>query len=127
MNQVNLTGRLTKEPELRKTPSGVSMCKFTLAVNGLKKEDVNFISCIAFNQSADFLGMYAKKGNRIGVTGRIQTGSYDRDGQKVYTTDVVCDRIELLENKPQNQPTNQPQRQPFTDDDFSITSDELPF
>lgn len=105
INSVVLLGRLTKDPEVRKTTSGLSFCRFTVACDKRKsKEDqdpgANFVNCVAWRQSADFLGGYAEKGQLVAVNGSIETGSYtDRDGRKVYTTDVLVDRVQLVENK----------------------------
>ena len=102
INIVVLTGRLTKEPELRKTQSGTSYLKFTVAVDRMKKEDgADFIQCSAWKQQAEFLSQYADKGTMVGVSGRITTGSYEdrQTGKKVYTTEVTCDRVNILESK----------------------------
>ena len=102
LNNVVLVGRLTKEPELRKTASGTSMLRFTIAVDRMKKEDgADFIQCTAWRQQADFLANYADKGNMIGVVGRITTGSYDdrETGKRIYTTEITADRVNILESK----------------------------
>lgn len=106
MNQANLLGRLTKDPELKKTNSGTSFCRYTIACDRRKTKQeqdpgADFISCVAWGQSADFLTNYAEKGSLVLITGRIQTGSYtDRDGKKVYTTEVVADHLQVIgENK----------------------------
>ena len=104
INVTTLVGRLVRDPELRKTTSGISYCRFTVACDRQKKKDsqedpgADFISCVAWRQAADLLTGYAEKGNQVGVIGSIQTGSYtDREGRKVYTTDVLADRVQLLE------------------------------
>ena len=105
INNVVLVGRLTKDPELKMTPSGIAVARFTLAVNrpftsqgGEKKAD--FINCIAWRKQAENLANFMRKGGQIGVTGRIETGSYDgQDGKRVYTTEVVADNIQFLEPK----------------------------
>lgn len=96
-------GRLVADPQLKYTPSGVAMTRFKIAINrqfnnqqGEKEAD--FISCIAFRKQAENLANFQRKGNLIGVEGRIQTGSYEgQDGKRVYTTDVVADSIQFLE------------------------------
>ena len=106
INRVILVGRLTRDPMLRKTQSGLSVATFTVACdrrfsggNGQDRQ-TDFISCVAWRQSADFLGQYAHKGALVGVDGRIQTRNYDNaSGQKVYVTEVVCDSVQLLESK----------------------------
>ena len=105
VNRVILVGRLTRDPELRKTTGGVSYCRFSVACDRRKKSDgenttADFISCVAWRQSADFIHQYGQKGDLISVDGSIQTGSYtDRDGRKVYTTDVVADSVQKLEGR----------------------------
>ena len=159
INRVVLVGRLTREVEVRKTASGLSVATFTVACDrrmargqdGNNQQSADFISCVAWRQAADFLGSYARKGALVGVEGRIQTRNYDRDGQKVYVTEIVCDTVNLLESKSQSQnraqnsgyqdnsyqqPYSQPK--PSTNDDFvsddfgagigmDISSDDLPF
>lgn len=122
MNNVSLIGRVTKEIELRKTQSGKSVTNFTLAVKRTK-DTADFIPCEAWEKNAVFLDTYVKKGNRIGLTGRIQTKTYDTQEGKKFVTAVMCDRIELLESKPQ-----EPQQKT---DEFGVIDeidpDELPF
>lgn len=155
INQVTIVGRLTNDIEVRKTPSGVSYARFTVACNrrftsGDQKQ-ADFISCIVWRQQADFIARYARKGSLVGVEGRIQTGNYtDKDGKKVYTTDVVGDNVQLLETKKANEertgyqsspePSYQRETTPYTrsnDDSYSysdndepvldISTDDLPF
>ena len=105
INRVVLVGRLTKDPELRYTPSGVPMARFTIAVNRTfsnqqGEREADFISCIAWRKQAENLANFMKKGSLIGVEGRIQTGSYEgQDGKRVYTTDVVADAVQFLESR----------------------------
>ena len=114
MNRVVLIGRPTKEIDMRQAGE-MSVARFTLAVDRMKKEDpADFISCVAFGKTADVIGKYAGKGRRIAVEGRIQTGSYtNKDGGKVYTTDVVVERSEIIdwpeeEQKPAPAPKQAP-------------------
>lgn len=103
INRVVLVGRLTKDPELRYTPSGLPMARFTIAVNRTFSNqqgdrEADFISCIAWRKQAENLANFMRKGSLIGVEGRIQTGSYEgQDGKRVYTTDVVADSVQFLE------------------------------
>ena len=105
INSVILLGRLTKDPEVRKTSSGTSFCRFTLACDKRKTKDdqepgANFITCVAWRQNADFIGGYGSKGALTSVEGSIETGSYtDRDGKKVYTTEVLVNRVQLAESR----------------------------
>lgn len=106
INRVVLVGRLTRDVEVRKTQSGLSVASFTIACDrrGQKNPDgssqADFLSCVAWRQSADFLGQYARKGAMVGVEGRLQSRSYDRqDGTKAYVTEVVCDNVNILESR----------------------------
>lgn len=110
MNNVQLVGRLTRDPDVRILEGGVTMARFTVAVDRVYKRDgedtADFISCVSFGKTADFVQKYFNKGQRIGLTGRIQTGSYEKkEGnttRKVYTTDVVAERVEFVESKQQS-------------------------
>lgn len=92
MNRVILMGRLTKDPE------GNNAARYTLAVDGYE-DHTDFISCVTFGATADFARKYLHKGMKIAVEGRLNTGSYEKDGKKVYTTDVIVDRHEFCEKK----------------------------
>ena len=147
MNRVILLGRLTKDPELRKTASGLSYCRFTVACDKRKTKDdkepgANFITCAAWRQNAEFISDYGQKGSQVAVEGSIKTGSYtDRDGRKVYTTEVLVDRIQLAESKKQRSdyPSNGTSytmaeasahaNEGFDvgDADAEVTGDDLPF
>lgn len=105
INNVVLVGRITKDIELRKTQSNISTVNFTLAVDGFK-DNVDFINCVAWRQSADFLAQYAQKGALIGVEGRVTTRNYDGKNGKVYVTEVTCDHVEIYKN-----PTKQGQQE----------------
>lgn len=121
MNQAQLAGRLTAEPKVTQGQGENSaVARFTLAVDRRFKRDgqpnADFISCVCFGKSAEFVGKYLHKGTKIIASGHIQTGSYtNRDGQKVYTTDVIIDSMEFAESKAasqQNVPQSTPQSQP---------------
>lgn len=111
---------------LRKTQTGKTVARFTLAVNrrfkgSNQEQSADFISCVAWNQPADFLVQYVTKGALVGVEGRIQTGSYDdSNGKRVYTTDVLCDNVNILESK-NNRVEN------TCTEEVIIDSDYLPF
>ena len=108
MNTVCLTGRLTRDPELRQTQSGVPCVRFTIAVErpyqkDKDKQEADFISCAAFRAAAEFIGRYFHKGDPIEVLGSLRTGSYeDKDGVKHYTTDVFIDRVSFTQSKKAN-------------------------
>lgn len=113
INRVVLTGRLTREIELRRTQSGAAVASFTLAVDrSFKREgqpEADFINCVAWNRSAETMAQYLHKGSLIGVDGRIQTRNYDnQQGQRVYVTEVVCDSFTFLESRAQSQANQQP-------------------
>ena len=149
MNKVILIGRITKDPELRKTPTDVSVVQFTIAVNrpfqqqnGERQAD--FINCIAWRNQAENLAKYIKKGGQIAVEGSIQTRSYDDpNGVRKFVTEVICNQITFLESKktdsgygdlsqlevPPMRENNFSQESPFGDikSSFDISSDDLPF
>ena len=141
INNTVLVGRLTKDVELRYTPSNVAVATFTLAVNRTFKNEngdreADFINCVMWRQQAENLASWAKKGALIGITGRIQTRSYDnQQGQRVYVTEVVAETFQLLESKGQGNQGQQRQAQQ-QEPDFSrsattnpldISDDMLPF
>ena len=98
-NLVILTGRLARDPELKYGASGSAYTRFTIAVNRMKKEDgADFISCTAFGKTAELIAEYTRKGNLIGVQGRLQQDTYEKDGQKQSKTGVTVDKIEFMEN-----------------------------
>ena len=115
MNIVTLMGRLTAEPELKTTQSGLNYCRFTVAVDRPTSKDkdkqrqTDFISCIAWRTTAEFICEYFSKGSRIALNGNIQTGSYEKDGQKTYTTDVIAEKVYFCESK-QSRQAQQPQQ-----------------
>ena len=161
INRVILVGRLTKDPVLRKTQNGTSVASFTLACNRRvaagQEPQTDFIGCMAWSRTADVLCQYTRKGQLIGVEGRIQTRNYDdTQGKRVYVTEVVCDSIQFLERKnessnnmrqeqssmnkefngyPQNVKTNNYNTEPgeeFDNIDYlrgsiDISADDLPF
>lgn len=142
MNKVILMGRLTRDPEVRYSQGDepMAVARYTLAVDRRGRRDDNngqnadFISCVAFARNAEFAEKYFRKGTKIAITGRIQTGSYnDREGRKVYTTDVVIEDQEFAESKSSQNGgnTQAPPEQSDTGDGFMNIPDgideELPF
>lgn len=113
INNVVLVGRLTRDIELRYNKNGIAYAQFSLAVNRNYKNqegnyDADFINCSVWRQPAEFLSNYAGKGTLIGITGRIETSSYDNEqGQRVFTTRVVCDRVQILESRNSQNQMNQ--------------------
>ena len=108
INNVVLVGRMTRDAELRYTPSNQAAATFSLAVNRNFKSqngerEADFINCVIWRQQAENLANWAKKGALIGITGRIQTRNYEnQQGQRVYVTEVVCDSVQFLETKPRD-------------------------
>lgn len=134
MNKVVLMGRLVRDPEVRYSEAGNAVARYTLAVDRTYKRDndqtADFIRCVAFNKSAEFAEKYFYKGIKIAITGRIQTGSYtNRDGQTVYTTDVVVENQEFCESR--NASSSAAPSTPDSADRFMNIpdgiDDELPF
>ena len=141
MNKTILIGRLTADPVLRYTPSGVAVANFTLAIDRPFKQDgeyqTDFINCVTWRKQAENLSTYVKKGHQVAVEGMIQTRSYENnEGKKVYVTEVMAESIQFLESKSkqsgqqQSQP-QQPQKNdnPFANDGepIDINKDDLPF
>ena len=127
MNKVIEIGRLTKDPEIRYSQGANTTCvaRYTLAVDRKFKQEgqptADFINCIAFGKLGEFAEKYLRQGIKIAVTGRIQTGSYtNKDGQKVYTTDVVVEEQEFCESKSSNQPQGNDRPQASSDVFMSI-------
>lgn len=101
MNNVSLVGRLTRDPEIKATNSGSSYARFSIAIDRRGKDaGTDFINIVAFGKTSEFIERYFRKGQRIGINGRIQTGSYEgKDGKKVYTFDVIAENVEFVESK----------------------------
>lgn len=105
INRVILVGRLTQDPQMRKTNTGRSVCSFTLAVSRPKRQnsttqEADFINCVAWEKTAELMCSYLRKGSQIGVEGRIQTRNYDdKDGKKVYVTEILASNISFLDSK----------------------------
>lgn len=144
MNNLDLIGRLTKEPELRYSQSGMAICRFTLAVDrGLAKDKkaeaernnqptADFIPVTAFGKTGELISTYVSKGQQLAVTGRIQTSSYDgQDGKRVFRTDVIADRIYFISggnngNSKQNTNNYQSDRNSQSLDDYGLGGDAFP-
>ena len=147
LNRVVLVGRLTKDPEFRTTQSGVDVATFTLAVNRNFKskngeQQADFINCVVFRKQAENVNNYLNKGSLAGVDGRLQSRSYEnKEGQRVFVTEVVCDSVQFLEPKNaqtsnNNQSNNEVQQRekalqsdnPFNNsNNFDMDDSSLPF
>ena len=134
MNNVTLVGRLTKDPELRYTSgeNSTAVANFTVAINRQGKEDkADFPRCIAFGKTAEFVDRYFHKGKLIGLTGRIQTGSYKReDGSTVWATDVIAERVEFIGGKSEDdakRAAGQSRGESAIPQGFAEMDDDMPF
>ena len=129
MNNVTLLGRLTRDPECRYTQSQKAFCRFTVAVDRGKDRDGNdkgadFIPVVVWDRQAETCEKYLSKGRQVAIEGRIQTGSYTKeDGTKVYTTDVIANRVEIIDwpDKDENPPEQ------VVADSFAAISESVPF
>lgn len=122
MNRVDLLGRLTKDPNVS-YKNDLCVSRFTLAVDRRTKDKgADFISCVAFGKMGEFVEKYAKKGVKFALSGRIQTGSYEKDGKKVYTTDVVAESMEFAESKKASGETEQ---ETVREEFMNVTEDDL--
>lgn len=145
MNNVSLLGRLTRVPELKYTQSGTAVTRITVAVDrGLSKEKkqaaqannqptADFINCTGWGKTAELISNYFSKGNQIGIVGRIQTGSYEKNGQTIYTTDVFINSVSFVgsknaNNNANNQPGGYSNDEPIDDGGyFPIDNSDIPF
>ncbi|MBQ8808589.1 MAG: single-stranded DNA-binding protein [Clostridia bacterium] len=122
LNKVILMGRFTRDPELRSTPQGISTCSFSIAVDRNfvrpgEERKADFINCVAWRQTAEFISKYFKKGSMVALEGSIQTRSWDdQDGKKRYATDVVVSQVYFAESKRDSQSSG-------ADDSFAAVSD----
>lgn len=133
LNVWNGVGRLTDDIMLRQTQSGVSVTSFTVAINRkYDKEKSDFINCVAYGKTAEFMDRYLGKGLLIAVAGEIQTRNYEKDGRKVYVTEVYASSVQAIEWKREEQPQFEPKNeyQPTNQDNdlvLDIASVDLPF
>jgi len=128
MNSVVIVGNLASDPEVRTTQSGTSNCTFRVAVqrsfanaNGVREAD--FLSCVAWRQTADFVGKYLHKGSKVAVSGSIQTRNYEKDGRKVYVTEIIADRVESVGSR-DSEHKSEIRTETFEPE---INEDQLPF
>lgn len=138
MNKVLLVGRLTSDPKTGATAGGTAYARFSVAVDRKYKAKDNsqptadFPNCLAWGKAAEFVEKYFTKGKRIGLEGRLQTGSYEKDGQKVYTTEVVVENVEFVESKGNAETGGDSKGAPQPDADGFVNvpdaiEEELPF
>lgn len=126
MNRVILTGRTTADLTLRHTQSGTAYAGFTLAVSRRNRDEgTDFITCTVWGKTAEVMEKYVKKGYKVGITGRIHTGNYEKDGKKIYTWDVVVEEFEFLETKKKEEPKTETEG--FEKDPMVELEDLLPF
>lgn len=127
MNSVILIGRITKDIELRYTTGErqTAVAQFTVAVDRMKNDEADFPRVTAFGKTAENTANYLHKGSKIGIQGRLQTGSYkDKDGKTVYTTDVIADRVEFLDTREKSEEL-EPEAPPI--EQFSYIDEDVPF
>ena len=131
MNYVSLLGRLTRDDEVTYTQSGKAYARFSLAVSRgtSNRDEVDFINCIAWEKRAETISQYFKKGSRILVQGRITTGSYEKNGETRYTTDVVVNNFDFIETKSSegNYGNNFSKNEPTVVDEPVDSEDDFPF
>lgn len=131
MNNCSLIGRLVRDPDVRTTQSGTTVARFSIAIDsgfGDNKR-TDFPSIVCFGKTAEICEKYLSKGSQVGVTGRLQTGSYEKDGTKFYTTDVIADRVEFLQ-RAKGQEGNQQSaedNQQSEYDGFMRVDEDIPF
>ena len=132
MNYVFISGRVTRDIELKYgAQSQMAVARFSLACDRGKDKDGNnkgadFVSCVAFGRTAENLEKFSGKGLRLSIIGHIQTGNYEKDGKKYYTTDVVVDRTEIVDWKDGNQ-TQQPPQETYVPEGFAEIDQDIPF
>ena len=128
MNSVNLIGNLTKDVNLQYTSQNKAYCRFSIAIN--ENDRTNFITCIAWEKQAENMSKFLSKGDKVGISGRLQSGKYDKNGTTIFTLDVVCNRVEFLERKTTQEhadmiPQKNARQQAY--DSIDVTEDDLPF
>lgn len=134
LNRVILIGRLTKDPELRYTPTGIATCGFTLAVDrpvaAGKDKEADFLNIVTWRQQAETCANYLRKGRLVAVEGRIQVRNYENnEGKRVYITEIIADNVRFLERGEQQESQSKPSNDPFKPDGkpIDISDDDLPF
>ena len=132
MNQVIIIGRLTKDVECKYTQDGMAVARFNLAIDRGKDKNGNdrgadFPNCVAFGRTAENLEKFSGKGLRVAVTGHITTGSYEKDGHKVYTQDITADRVQFIDWKDNKQQNGQQAAADYAPEGFSTLDEDIPF
>lgn len=132
MNKTILIGRLTRDPELRVTNSGVSVGNFSLAVDRKfakeGEQQADFIQIVVWNKVAENVAKYLAKGSRVAIDGRIQTSNYDdKDGKKVYKTEVIAESVVFLDNKKKSEDKDFKEAEKVFKGEFTDMEDEIPF
>ena len=119
MNIVMLTGNLGRDPEIRTTTNGTTVANMTIATTERYKGETQteWHRLVAFGKTGEIAGEYLKKGSKVGIQGKIQTRTWEKDGQKQYTTEIVVDRLEFLDSKPRQEGHTPPASQPGAEDD----------
>lgn len=124
MNKWIGIGRLTKDPELRYTDKNIAICSFTIAINRINEES-DFIPIKVFNKLAENSFKYLKKGSQVGIVGSIKTSNYEKDGKKIYKTEIIANSVEFLSNNTNNQEKEKQAKKDLQNSDKSDISDEV--
>lgn len=132
MNEVNLVGRLTKDPDVRENNSGLKVARFSIAIDRGKDKDGNslgtdFPNIACFRKTAELVEKYLSKGRQVAIIGKLRTDSYEKDGKKLYTTSVVADHIEFLGKKEDGQNKEAAPADDIPSGFSQLTDEEIPF
>ena len=123
MNQVLLIGRLTKDPELKYSQSGKAFCRFSIAVTKeFNRNETDFFDCVAWNKTAEIIAEYMRKGKKIAIQGRLETGSYEKEGRNIKTYSIIVDKFEFVDSA-----GGQGQQQSSSYNDEIMDDDDFPF
>lgn len=119
INKTIQIGRLTADPEMKFTPSGKGVCSFSLAVSKFKKDETNFFNIVAWDKTAEYVTTYLKKGSLVAIEGRLDLRTWEKDGAKRSTVEIIAEKIQGLEKKPADQPaqTQQAPAEAHSDED----------
>lgn len=126
MNTVQLVGRIVRDPDITYTTKELCVAKYTLAISRAGMGGADYVNCTSFGKTGELIEKYVTKGDRIGLVGKVQTGSYEKDGKKVYVTNIIGERVEFLNNKNENNESNEPVAEEHPG--FSkLTEEDIPF
>ena len=119
MNHITLIGRLAKDPELKYSQSGKAYCRFTLAVaREFNRDETDFLDCVAWNKAAETIAEWLNKGRKIAIQGRLETGTYEKDGKNIKTHNIVVDRFEFVDSAKSEENNGNARSEEELEDDF---------